>query len=215
MEKLALRNLTEIILVSGIMIRKRIQCTSKCFKAALLKTVQTWLMKELYVGLIPVFTRVWWAPCWKIVSGVTSGGVQFPLALSSGLHLFITRLWTDTSAAAKVFPMGAPAVVHNCTGLIWVRALTVHPVFDSRFTEQKGKEIMKRNLIETYRNVLTSVSPAPHSLTWSVSPPQGASPMPRPAVATFRVSARGWLVYSICLIHISFSNSEIHTWCHA
>lgn len=123
-------------------------------------------MKELYVDFTRVFTRVWWASCWKVVSGVTSGGVQLPLALSSGLHLFITRLRTDTSAAAEVFPMGscncASVMVHHCTGLIWVRALTVHPVYTDRITEQTGKEIMERNPTETYRNVLSRLNPAPH-----------------------------------------------------
>lgn len=44
-------------------------------------------------------------------------------------------------------------------------------------------------------------------LTGSVPATQGASAMPRPLVVTFRVPARACLVYSVCLIHISFSNS--------
>lgn len=47
-------------------------------------------------------------------------------------------------------------------------------------------------------------------LTGSVATAQGAPPTPRSSVATVTVSVRTWLVYSICLIHISLSDSEIH-----
>lgn len=49
------------------------------------------------------------------------------------------------------------------------------------------------------------------ALTGPVSPTQGASAMPHPTVPALRVPARSCLVYSICLRHISLSNSKIHT----
>lgn len=152
--------------------------------------------------------------CWGVVSGVTPGGVQLPFAVPHGLHLLITGLRThNTSTAAEVVPVGScyrsPVVVCHRTGLIGVRVFAVHAVCTDRVTGQQDKTTWRLEGTETYGNVL-NLAP----LTWSVPTTQGAPPMPRPAVATFRVPARRWLVYSICLIHISFSNSKIHTRSH-
>lgn len=143
-------------------------------------------MKTLYTVWVLTWERwssevYWWShPSWGstvrqdvdhcrgVVSGVPSGGVQLPFAVSHRLHLFITRLRTDTSAAAEVFPVGschrAPVVVCHWTGLIRVRVLTVHPVCTDRVMSQPETENTKiKHPTETYGHVLTYLCPAPHS----------------------------------------------------
>lgn len=135
--------------------------TLKCFKAlsGLLKTIQTWLIKVFtwvrWSSKVYRWPHPSWGPtvrqevdhCWGVVSGVTPRGVQLPLAVSHGLHLLITRLRTDASAAAEIFPMGschrAPVVVCHRTGLIGVRVFTVHAVCTDRVTGQPGYDNME------------------------------------------------------------------------
>lgn len=136
-----------------------------------------------------------------VVSAVSAGGVHLHPVTIHGLHLFVAGLGTDANAAADVFPRGfrhAPVVVHRGAGLIVVRIFMVCAVCPHTFT---GDSVIPRDKRSTW-----VVLPP---LTRSVSTAQGAPPTPRSSVATVTVSVRTWLVYSICLIHISLSDSEI------
>lgn len=136
--------------------------------------------------------------CRGVISGISMTGIRSTFTGPRRSYFVITGLRADASTGADVFPARSAALV-DCDLARWigVRVFVIHPVCVQRdaadVTWQHGGMGTRGS----------------RTLTRLVAATQGVSLMSRQPAATFRVSAPAWLVYSICLIQISFSNFKI------